>query len=401
MNRLRVVLVAAALLVAACKSSRQDPREHIGPTHPVVTATATPTELKVNWDLGVPIVEVFIDGHGPWNFVLDSGAGGYALDQRVADELKLERVELSADGTGVPASDVMGGRVELHPTACIHEIRCGPLVERDTNADVFDLSAFEQASGTRVDGLLPAAAFWSVLLTLDYAGRTVTVGSGELPPADGADVLSMERMERQAYIALPIAAVPCRVLVDTGSNTGLCVPASREPSLRFRSPPAIAGLRATLAGVAPNRMARLDGAIAWGRHRIADPVVVLSGGECAMAGSQVLREFRITFDFSHSRIRFERGSAEPIRSKSVRGLGGSAMHKDGVSTVDFVLPGGPAERAGVRVGDRIESVDGESYSDISSRKWEEMMQTKTQVRLRIVRDDGPHDVAVDVATFVE
>ena len=84
MKRRRVVLVAAALLVAACKSPGQGSSHVCGPTSAVVTATATPTELKVNWDLGVPIVEVFIDGHGPLNFVLDSGAAVYAVDRRVA-----------------------------------------------------------------------------------------------------------------------------------------------------------------------------------------------------------------------------------------------------------------------------------------------------------------------------
>jgi hypothetical protein len=264
-----------------------------------------------------------------------------------------------------------------------------------------DLSPFGQGYARRIDGLLPASAFWNVLLTLDSARGMGTVVAGELPSADGADVLSIERGKRLAFISVPIAAVACRLLIDTGNAGRLDVPASREPSLRFRSPPAIAGLHASIAGVVPSRMARLDETIAWGRHRIADPVVVLSAGEFAVAGSEVLREFRITFDFSHSRVRFERDGTEPIRSKSVRGLGVGRVEKDGVSTVNFVLQGGPGDRAGVRVGDRIESVDGVPDSAISLQQWQEMMQTKSQVRLRIVRDDGPHDVTVDVATFVE
>ena len=36
-----------------------------------------------------PVVDVKINGQGPFKFFLDTGAGGTVLDQKLADELKL------------------------------------------------------------------------------------------------------------------------------------------------------------------------------------------------------------------------------------------------------------------------------------------------------------------------
>jgi S1-C subfamily serine protease len=146
----------------------------------------------------------------------------------------------------------------------------------------------------------------------------------------------------------------------------------------------------------------LDGTIAWGRHRLEDPVVALKSGDGGIAGMQVLRNFRITFDFGHARVRFERAGDEPIRSESVRSPGFRCMYDGGAWTVAYVLPDSPAARAGVHVGDRVETVDGQAVADIGVARLRTMTETGDALRLRTVAADGTtRDVVVDVATLVE
>jgi len=366
-----------------------------------VDASAVPTALKVKWDLGLPVVEVFIDGHGPLNFVLDSGAAGYVLDQRVADALRLERIALTPDGRGVGVS-AADGETYVPQAVRIHEFRSGPLVERDTGALVFDLSLIEQASGTRIDGLLPAEAFRGVLLMLDLAGETATVTAGELPPADDRDVLPLLRSPI-ACIVVEIGGNSCPVIIDTGGKTALVVPTALTQSLRFRSNPVVTGSHASLAGQTPAWTGRLDATIAWGRHEIVSPVIGLTAGDSASAGVDLLREFRITFDFSHSRVRFERSDDNgPISSRPVRGLGLGFLREDGAWSVRYVLDGSPAAQAGIHVGDCVETIDDRPFSEITLAQRQTMMDTKDALRLRIVGADGTtRDVTLPVVTLVE
>ena len=390
----RLLAAAGVLLLASCASR---PPDWIYPRAPELSVSATAAALPVTWLGGLAIVPTYVDGRGPWNFLLDSGANHYAIDLRAADSLKLER----EGGDGVRLTNMLtGGRTDLLGCARIQEIRAGPLVESDTGAEIVDLSLAEQALGTRVDGVLPASAFRDGLLTFDYAGGTVTVALGELPPPDGREVLAL-RPGPLPCIPVDIGGNPVTVLLDTGSSSALCVPAACEPSLRFHAPPAAVGMHGTLAGVVRDRAARLDGTIAWGRHRIADPVLSLTPGEYGLAGRELLGEFRVTFDFAHARVRFERPGSEPIRSKPVRGIGAGFLRRDGVSIVEYVFEGGPAARAGLRVGDRIEAVDDCPVGELAYSPRAERWDGRESVKLRIVGPDGPRDVVVPVVTVVE
>jgi hypothetical protein len=180
------------------------------------------------------------------------------------------------------------------------------------------------------------------------------------------------------------------------------VPTTYESSLRFRAKPVVVGYIASLAGQTPIRAGRLNETIAWGRHRIVSPVVDLTSGSNAVAGIDVLREFRITFDFSHSRVRFERSDDEgPIRSRSVRSLGIGFLRKDGASIVEYVLDDSPAARCGVQVGDCIETIDGRPVAGLSRAQRNEMLHDRTSLRLRVTGVGGTRDVVVPVATLVE
>jgi hypothetical protein len=370
----------------------------VAPRTSHVDVSDVPTALKVNWGVGLPIVEAFIDGHGPWSFVLDSGASLYAVDERVAATLNLERVDLE-DVTVSTASVAAPVRQAVR----IHELRVGPLVERDTGAAVFDFSQLGQVSGTHIDGCIPAKAFTNGLLTFDFVGKTVSVVAGGLPRADGKDVLDLE------YGMLPSVSVEIGgesrlVDLDTGGDGGLVVPSAVASSLRFRSSPVVVGMYVAASGVVPSREGRLAETIAWGRHRIESPVVELSENDRFAAGIELLREFRVTFDFANERVRFERRDNATVRCQSVRRIGvgfDRGFGDDRTWTVGYVLDDSPAALAGIHVGDRIETVDGQPVSNLPAGAWRKLMDTAQSVRLRVLDAGGSRVVDVPVKTYVE
>jgi len=227
------------------------------------------------------------------------------------------------------------------------------------------------------------------------------VTAGELPAEDGADVLALDEDQHLPCVEVQIGDASRQVLLDTGAGSGLALPEDLRPTLKFRSPVAVVGKRLTIDGTIPLRAARLDGTIAWGRHRIADPVVGFAADRWAIAGVELLQEFRVTFDFSNSRVRFERAGDAPIRSRPERGLGAALLRKDGVWIVTDLLEDGPAARAGVRIGDRVETIDGKTVAELPRKAQRAIMLAQESARLRIAGPDGVREVVVPVATFVE
>jgi hypothetical protein len=389
----RGLLVCAALAAASCRGTQTWWRI-AEPTH--VTATVA---IPTSWDLGLPIVEASIDGHGPYRFILDSGASGLFIHRRVADELRLDVVDVESEGEATGDLDAGEGAFSVRQAARIREFRAGPLVDRDGLALVVDLSPIERVAGGRVDGALPAQMFRGGILTIERGGDA-TFGPGELPPPDGREVVEIDYDDR-CFISIDLGGRRCPVLIDTGSRYFLSLPAALETSLRFHAPPAVVGRLATLAGIAPLRAGRIHGTLMWGSCRVADPVVGLSAAAYGNAGIEFLREFRVAFDFTHRRVRFERTGTEPVRCPPVRSTGAGFLSDDDAWTVAYLLDGSPAERAGLRVGDRVTTFDGQAVSEIGRSEYDKMLATRASVSLRVIRDGAAQDVVVEVVTLVE
>jgi hypothetical protein len=295
--------------------------------------------------------------------------------------------------------DAGEGSFSVPRAAVVREFRAGPLVARDGAALVIDLSTFARSVGVRIDGVLPAQMFGG-LLTLDHCRGDATVTAGELPPADGREVIELQFGDR-AFVTMDVGGRPCPFLIDTGKDGFLAMPAAAETVLRFHAPPAVVGRFATMAGITPRRAARVHGPLQWGACRVADPVVSLSAAGYGLVGIEFLREFRTTFDFTNHRVRFERAGDEPICSPPLRSPGAGFLHEDGAWTVGYVLDGGPAERAGLRVGDRVEAIDGRPVREVGNAEYEKLLATRASMSLRVVRAGAASDVAVAITTLVE
>jgi predicted aspartyl protease len=405
-----VCAAALALVVAACAGgpagrpaplSAEASAPRAGDTREEAREVEPASELLASqWIADLPFVEATIDGGGPFLLLLDSGMSVLALAPRVVEEIGLERVPLTADGSPV-ALDAVSGDAYVDQGARISELHLGTYVVRDTGALIFDMEPFDQLLGVRIDGILPVSGFRDRLVTIDPEREIVALSRGELPAADGRDVLELIEGADRPYVLIEIGGRLCPTLIDTGFGGYLHVPAEREDSLRFRSPLVVAGRNSTAAGIYERREGRLDGAIMWGRHRISDPVVSISPAPYAVAGALLLGEFRTTFDIGHSRVRFERGGEEPLMSESVRSPGFGYLRDGDGWTVAYVLGGTPAARAGVRVGDRIDRVAGLAVGELTRAAFGRLIRSLDTLHLEVSGPDGPRTVSVDMATIVK
>ncbi|CAN5319283.1 hypothetical protein BH23GEM2_BH23GEM2_01340 [soil metagenome] len=120
------------------------------------------------------LVSVFINGRGPYDLVLDTGATLTCVDQRVASELALPR---AAVGVGYGAGVGGSGSVSL---VRIDSLRFGEASAERMTACVLDLEHLQQlhgigSAGSNVHGLLGLNFLKNFRVTLDFERNVVSL----------------------------------------------------------------------------------------------------------------------------------------------------------------------------------------------------------------------------------
>lgn len=120
---------------------------------------------------------VYVNGEGPFDFVLDTGATLTCLEQTVAAELGVPRAR---GAVGVGAGVGSAGRMEL---VRVDSLRLGAAQAFEMTACVLDLQHM-QAFGVAIDGLLGLNFLRSFRVTLDFEREILTLVDPAAAPPD-------------------------------------------------------------------------------------------------------------------------------------------------------------------------------------------------------------------------
>lgn len=224
---------------------------------------------------GLFLVEVTFDGQGPFTMVVDSGSS---------------LIHVDPSWTRLAGHRGRPRRIEV-----------GPLSLRDLPIVSSDLAAVGEALGEPLHGILGWPAFARHLWTFDYGAGQLSVREGSLPDPNGQDVFGFVA-NSGPYLDIEIADQRRTLLLDTGSNSGLAVSSLDETY--FESPPVVVGSMTTIEGVRPKRAGRLAHDVVFGSTRLERPTVSFTD-QISTAGAGVLRDFVVTFDARHQRVRLQ------------------------------------------------------------------------------------------------
>jgi predicted aspartyl protease len=249
------------------------------------------------------LVETWINGRGPYRFVLDTGADTTILTREVARDARL------AIRSDLPV--VIGG-LSGGPRITGYETKVAALalgdVENRLPGGASALVVERLAPG--VDGVLdPTDAFFPLGYVIDIPGRTLRafnprlapVSRNRVPPGGAIVAWLANAADRRPYVQLDIG---CRALIDTGSGLGLALPETRARLSGVTFPKtATATERDGVRDVSGNRIAvrraaPLTVAIESLELRRVPTDVVFGGNAAvgALLGRSALRPFRIAFD---------------------------------------------------------------------------------------------------------
>lgn len=268
-------------------------------------AVAQPTsekalELPMRLVNGMPAVEVFVNGQGPFVFRIDTGGAGQArVDAALAQKLNLPKIGEARGGDG-------GGGSVAMVVVKLDSLKLGSLEFKNVEAPSRDYN--RQGGGERVDGILCFGLFAEHLFTLDYPARKVLLRHGNLPAPDGQRIFPFTETNDIPSVKLDLAGTSVEAHIDSGNMAaGFMIGQEQAAKLKFNGDPVVVGRARTINREFEIKEATLAGEIRLGAYRFPSPVIrfaeVFPHGNI---GASVLREFALTFDQKNRRVRWER-----------------------------------------------------------------------------------------------
>ena len=248
----------------------------------------------------MPVVEVKLNGQGPFVFMIDTGAGMQAdIDPSVAARLGLQSSGRVING------DPSGENDREVATATITSIALGGAEFQNVTAVVRPQRITRDYPA--VDGILGFALFSDYLLTLDYPKMQVRLTRGYLPPANATDTLNFELENRIPVIELGVGRIRLRAHVDSGNFVaGFILPEEIVEQLQLLTQPVVIGRARSVSNQIELKQVQLRDSIRIGGFEFPQPAITFPALSDTNVGFKVLRDFAVTFDQKNRRLKLER-----------------------------------------------------------------------------------------------
>ncbi len=364
---------------------------------PAGTAAVVPISVEG----GEVIVDVSIDGRGPFPMMFDTG-GHNVVTPETAAAVGLE-VTGGAKGRGSGETDLSAA------FARARQLRVGKAELLDQPLLVFPLPRFFTDRGNRppLAGFVGYELLTAFAVRLDYEGRTLTLtplhdfrpeGAGERMPFDFADT--------SPTVPAAVDRIPGKFVIDTGSTGALALHRRfvEVHGLAARHPAALRVKGAGADGLFETIVTRFDRFEIAGADIERPATQFPAGGRSGLpwtdvdgsVGYEILRQFVVTFDYGRRELWLERSPAFGAKTT----LGRSGFQAVKLDSPEFrvvtVLPNTPADAAGIAVGDVITEIDGVSSAAIGQAEFGELMRRPdgTPVHLNVIRNGNPRPVAL-------
>ena len=377
-QRLRLLALISIVALCAAGQGQSAKRDAAAKTYASQAVAQIPIELAGN----EVFLQLRVNGSEPLWFGLDTGAGGTVVNTETAEALglKLEGSHQTRGAGGhVPSSTVRGVRLDI-----------GGARLEDLSVQTIALTSIENAMGHKMDGILGSEFFRRYVVELDYENLRVGVyepagfehkGGGESLPL----TFELNHPYVRAKVAMPgREPVEGKFVLDTGSNFPLILLDSfvREKRLNESNAKTLKVTGRGVGGEVAMPVGR-TGRLMLGSYSLENPVTSFPQtgwfareGAAGNIGGAILRRFKVTFDYSRSRMFIEPNKRfpEPFEydMSGLQVVTNSPSFK--TVTVLRILPDSPAAEAGLKQGDEIVSIGGRPVAELKLATLREMLR---------------------------
>jgi predicted aspartyl protease len=282
----------------------------------MTTAILSPRNVKVKFRLAggaqpLILLPVQVNGDGPFEFILDTGAGTSLLSSDLAKKLKIKIISTREGQSG-------GGKISVS-LAKVDSLAVGQAKLDDVDVGIVDLTHIGNTIGTKIDGDIGYNFLKHFRITIDYHDCEIRLDEPRRIQRLGRSSKAEVPM-RLASLAKPLLLVdvhanghgPFQFAIDTGTSTTAIAPELAR-QLGLKSSP-IGPL--TTGGAQVNVTAGTLESFKVGRAGVDDLVVVVADffGTLSQAvgakldgivGYNFLRNFRVVMDYPSEKFRLE------------------------------------------------------------------------------------------------
>ena len=281
------ILLATVILIAGGKVVAQNDAETIAEARrrvvlpPKVTRLETSTvRVPMVGTKTLPLVNVTLNGKGPYKLLVDTAANVTLLQMRVADELGLP-VLRPGDASKLVA---------------LKSMRIG-------GAQFDDMVVGARSWNEEIDGVLGFAVFADCLLKMDYPRQELILRKGELPAANGKDIFRYGLDNRSPTLEILIGSEKLNILVDTGARQAIVVPNAIASKFRFNGELKPGPTLSTFhTAASQSQIGRLADTVRMGIHHIEGTKVHV-WEDVPVLGSDLFKDFVLTFDQKNRTLR--------------------------------------------------------------------------------------------------
>jgi hypothetical protein len=324
----------------------------------------------------IPMIDLQLDGHGPYRFLFDLGSNVVIARRDVVEDAGLY-VVVEREGTDIATAGEM-----TIGEASFRDVWIGSYDELD------------------VDGVVGYNVLRGTGIVLDYGVRELRLGPVDLPAAGTDGAISYEVHGRMPYVRARIGEREVLLNFDTGATNHVVFPQFMADSLPVEAPP-VPGPVLYNEQTGPVRVlvARLAEDIVVGPHVIEKPVVLFDPAvDDAWLGSAILAAARLEFDTERlvARVTADR----PLASPPYRTLGlslGLLEESSATRPVIDVIPGTPAARLPIAVGDAVESIADVPAAELTSWRRRTLAAEHDVVEVILGRGGRHETVRLEVA----
>jgi len=324
-----------------------------------------------------PYLRLYINGHGPYTFLFDTGASYTGVSSKVVESAH------------IPVTLDRGG---YHDLLRLEKIKIGDL-------EIKDLIAVRD-DDFGVDGVFGFRAFGDMSVIFELQGRRLVVSREPIALPGGFEV-PFELALNIPTIPVTVGTAQVATLIDTGDDAYAWEVRSEDlKGAILAHPPSPADVVLNGARSSQTSVSTLASTVRLGPLAIEHAVVGINDALLVPDfGVDFLKDFNIEFDPKRMVVVFQ-----PLASASgtkIRGnlSAGFTLRFDDQGTVSNVVPGSAAEQRGMHPGDRILSIDGRPIRTYDPRAWDQALSTGKPLAVRWLRGTDERADEFEVTEF--
>jgi hypothetical protein len=368
-----------------------------GPADAQETFVQSPARLLTSFPVtlftgGVILLRAKLDNFpDSLSFILDTGSGGISLDSTTCAKLKLDPIP--SDKTILGIAGVRQVKFLYNRTLHIPGLTVDSL-----NFHVNDYDILTSVYGEKIDGIIGYSFFSRYIVSINYDSLNVSVYSqGSIRYPKGSYLMRplIPNLPIISALAADARKVDARFYFDTGA--GLCALFSTD----FTTDSAILDTRKKqyltraqgLGGKATMRLTTIR-ELKVGPYKFRRvPIYIFDDSYnvtsypnlCGLVGNDILRRFNVILNYERRAICLTPNSH--YRDQFDYSYSGMSIYwEDGLIRVGDIMPGSPAEKAGLQVDDIMIAVNRNFTNNI--QQYKSLLQNTGEKVQIIIRRNG-------------